>query len=158
MALTPEQRTQYIATIRDFPATLEALVSDLTAEQLTTHYQQGEWTIAQNVHHVADSHMNSYIRLKLMLTETHPPLKGYDEGAWAQLPDATVADISATMSLLRGLHTRWVHVFEQLQDDQWQRVGVHSEIGEVTVDDLVRIYAGHCNAHIDQIKQVLAAQ
>lgn len=156
--LTPEQRNIYMTAIRRFPVELDKLLDGLTEAQLTTPYLEGEWTVAQNVHHVADSHMNSYVRLKLILSEERPPLKGYDQDVWATYPDATTADLEATSFLLKGLHARWVSVFERLSDAQWSRVGIHSEIGEVSVDDLVKTYAEHCEAHLDQITRTLAAQ
>lgn len=156
--LTPAERTQQIEQLRRFPAELEALVSPLDAETLTTPYVPGEWTIAQNVHHTADSHMNSYIRLKLILTEEHPPLKPYDETKWALFPDATPADMRLTFELLRGLHGRWTAVFASLTDEQWQRVGYHPDNGEMSAEDLLQSYAAHCQAHLDQIRRVLAAK
>ncbi|MEL6270627.1 MAG: DinB family protein [Chloroflexota bacterium] len=155
---TPEQRAAYIDTIRNFPEAFADLVSELTDAQLMARSLDGEWTIAQNVHHVADSHMNSYVRLKLILTEDRPALKGYDQEAWAKLVDGDKPNVDVSLNLLRSLHTRWVAVYESLTDEQWQRVGIHSEIGEVTPDDLVKIYAEHCDAHIDQVTRTLAAQ
>jgi hypothetical protein len=86
--LTQSQRTELIAKIANLPEQVAALVRDLSAEQLTTHYLPNEWSVAQNVHHLADSHMNSFIRLKLILTENKPPLKPYDQDAWAVRADA----------------------------------------------------------------------
>ncbi|MEM6280709.1 MAG: DinB family protein [Chloroflexota bacterium] len=155
---TPEQRAAYLDTIRNFPGAFADLVNGLTDEQLTARALDGEWTIAQNIHHVADSHINSYVRLKLILTEERPPLKGYDQEAWAKLVDGDTPNIEVSLNLLRSLHTRWVAIFESLTEEQWQRVGIHSEIGELTPDDLVKIYADHCDAHIDQVTRTLAAQ
>ena len=99
--MTTQERQQDIDKIRRLPGQIEALVSGLSAAQLTTHFLASEWTVAQNVHHLADSHMNSYIRCKLILTEEKPPLKPYDQDAWANLPDAQSADLSASLLLLR---------------------------------------------------------
>ncbi|MBX3058466.1 MAG: DinB family protein [Anaerolineae bacterium] len=156
--LTPEERKQLIERIRRFPAELEALVAGLDPQTLTTPYVPGEWTIAQNVHHTADSHMNSYIRLKLMLTEERPSLKPYDETQWALFPDATPPDFTLTFQLLRGLHGRWATVFAGLTEADWQRVGIHQADGEITVEDLLRNYVAHGQAHLDQIRRVLAAR
>lgn len=156
--LTPTERAVLIEEIRTFPATLEALVAGLSPAQLTTPYLEGEWSIAQNVHHTADSHLNSYIRLKLMLTETRPSLKPYDENAWACFPDATPPDFALTFQLLRGLHGRWVTVFTSLTEPELQRVGYHPDMGDITVEDLLHTYAAHCQAHLDQIRRTLAAQ
>jgi hypothetical protein len=156
--LTDEQRREMIATIRDLPAQLEELVKGLSEEQLTTPFDEGEWTIAQNVHHIADSHINSFIRLKLILTEDHPTLKPYDQDAWANLVDANHADIEESLLILRGLHRRWVRILENLSGSDWERTGYHPELDQsLTPDDFLRIYSGHCKGHLDQIRRVLAA-
>lgn len=155
--MTSQERKPLIDKIRRLPAQIEALVSGLNATQLTTHFLAGEWTVAQNVHHLADSHMNSYIRCKLILTEEHPPLKPYDQDAWANLPDAQSADLSTSLTLLQQLHTRWVIFWETLPDDAWSCTGFHPANGVVTLDDQLRGYADHGEAHIDQITRTLAA-
>ena len=154
--LTNEQRHHLIRKIDRLPADLEAVVRELSDEQLTTHYLEGEWTVAQNVHHLADSHMNSFIRLKLMLTEDRPTLKPYDQEAWAELSDGNNPAIETSLTLLQGLHRRWVMIFEQLPAADWGRAGLHPEIGEVTVEDLLQSYAAHGEGHIDQINRTLA--
>lgn len=125
--LTAQQRQSYIDQIRALPEQLTALVHDLSEEQLTTPYLTGEWTVAQNVHHLADSHMNSYIRCKLIATEDNPPLKPYDQDQWATFADATAADVSVSLQLLSSLHTRWVMFWEGLSEEAWQRTGHHPE-------------------------------
>lgn len=153
-----QERQGYIEKICRLPAQIEELVNGLSVTQLTTHFLAGEWTVAQNVHHLADSHMNSYIRCKLILTEEHPTLKPYDQDAWAKLPDAHLADLSTSLSLLRQLHARWVIFWETLPADAWSRTGFHPENGTVTLDDQLRAYAAHGEAHIDQITRTLAAE
>jgi len=155
--MSPEERQQHINTIREFPAKLEALISGLSDEQINTRYMPDEWSVRQIVHHVADSHMNSVIRLKLILTEERPPLKGYNQEAWAELTDNDAVPLEASLYILKGLHQRWVAIFERLTDVQWTRAGMHSEIGEVTPEDLVKMYAEHGENHIAHIKKVLAA-
>lgn len=155
--MTTQERQQDIDKIRRLPGQIEALVSGLSAAQLTTHFLAGEWTVAQNVHHLADSHMNSYIRCKLILTEENPPLKPYDQDAWANLPDAQSADLSTSLLLLAQLHARWVTFWENLPETAWGRVGFHPDNGPMTLADIVRSYAAHGEAHIDQITRTLAA-
>src|SRR3982750_4114327 len=116
-----------IDVIRSFPARLEALVMDLTPEELTTAYNAPEWTVAQNVHHLADAHMNGYIRFKLMVTEDGPPMKAYEQPLWAELADAKDADIRPSLALLRALHQRWTLFLESIED--WSRIGVHPQRG-----------------------------
>jgi hypothetical protein len=154
---TPPQRREMIDKIRALPAQLEEAVRGLTTEQLTTHFLANEWTVAQNVHHLADSHMNSFIRLKLILTEDRPTLKPYDQDRWAVLADSDNPSIETSLQLLRGLHARWVLLFESLGEGDWLRTGLHPEIGEVTVEDQLRIYSHHGEGHLDQIRRTLAA-
>jgi hypothetical protein len=151
------QRRELIEKIRELPERLRETVSGLTDEQLTTHFLAGEWTAAQNVHHLADSHMNSFIRMRLILTEERPTLKPYDQDRWAELADSGTTALEESLSILDGLHRRWVRLFESLDDAAWRRAGLHPEIGEVTIDDILRIYAAHGEGHIDQIARTLAA-
>jgi hypothetical protein len=158
--LTGTERRRLIDTMRRLPDDLAACVAGLTANQMTTPYMQGEWTVAQNVHHVADSHMNAYVRMKLILTEEHPTLKPYDQNVWADMVDATPADVADSLHIIRGLHRRWVAMLNSLDvdhDARWQRTAFHPEIGEVTLDDLLAIYGDHGHGHIDQIQRTLAA-
>ncbi|MBC7814601.1 MAG: DinB family protein [Burkholderiales bacterium] len=157
-ALSPAERQERIEILRRFPAQLEARVRDLSAEDLTTRYMDEEWTVQQIVHHVADSHMNSIIRLKLILTEDYPPLKPYDQAIWAELPDTNAVPIQASLLILKGLHERFVALFESLTDDQWLRKGLHAANGDYTPDDILVIYSDHGQIHIDQINKVLAAK
>lgn len=147
-----------IERIRRLPVQIERLVADLTDAQLTTHFLEDEWTVAQNVHHLADSHMNSYIRCKLILTEDEPALKPYDQDVWASLPDARDADISTSLALLNALHGRWVSFWRTLEPEEWARVGFHPENGHVRLDAILFSYANHGEAHIDQITRTLVAQ
>jgi hypothetical protein len=153
-----EERQELIEKIRHFPAELEALVTGLTAEQLTAPALDGEWTIAQNIHHLPDSHMNSYIRCKMMATEARPTLKPYDEKLWAQFADANGPDLAVSLDLLKALHARWVVFWQNLPDEAWARPGYHPENDEiVTLGDMLRDYVAHGEAHLDQIRRTLAA-
>ena len=155
---TETQRRELIAEIRELPGRLRERVRELTDEQLTTHFVAGEWTVAQNVHHLADSHMNSFVRTRLILTEDRPALKPYDQDQWADLADSGTIALEESLSILDGLHRRWVRLFESLDGAAWRRVGLHPEIGEVTIDDILQIYAAHGQGHIDQIERTLAAE
>lgn len=152
------ERQKRIETIRTFPERLAAVVAPLSDTELTTAYLEGEWTVAQNVHHLVDSHMNSVIRLKLILSEDNPPLRGYDQDVWARYPDATRADLSASLTILRGLHARWAVIWENVKDDEWSRVGHHSESGPISVEELLIYYSDHGEGHIHQINRTLAAR
>jgi hypothetical protein len=155
--MTPEEREKGIAKIAALPEKLEAVVNGLSVEQLQTHYLANEWSVAQNVHHLADSHMNSFIRLKLILSEDRPNLKPYDQDIWADMPDADHSEIGDSLALLRGLHRRWARLLRSLDENQWLRRGFHPENGEMTPEDIVRIYSAHGEGHIDQIQRTLAA-
>lgn len=156
--LAPERRRELIDKIRVLPEQLAARVRDLSADQLTTHFLAHEWSVAQNVHHLGDSHMNSVIRLKLILTEEHPTLRPYDQDEWAKTAEANSPEIEISLRLLVGLHARWVMLFEGLSEAEWARTGFHPENGDVSVEDLLQTYAAHGEGHLDQIARTLAAQ
>ncbi len=156
--MTNDERAALVAKIAALPQQLEEAVRSLTPQQLTSRPLAGEWSVAQNVHHLADSHMNSFIRVKLMLTEENPMFKPYDQEAWAELPDATSSDIGESLDLLRGLHKRWVRLYAHLPEAAWSRTGTNPESGRTyTMEDILRTYAGHGEAHLDQIGRTLAA-
>jgi hypothetical protein len=145
-----------IEKIRELPARLEALVSPLTDAQLDAKPPR-EWTARQNVHHLAESHMNAFIRVKLALTEDHPTIKPYNQDACALTVDAKDLPIESSLSILRGLHIRWVALFESLTPEQWQRTLFHPENGIMTVEDILKIYAAHGEGHLVQITEALRA-
>jgi hypothetical protein len=152
-----EERQKRIDVIRHYPSRLTALVSNLSEDQVNGQFIPGEWSVRQIVHHLPESHMNSFIRLKLILTEDNPPLKPYDQDAWALTPEVAGTPIDASLLILKGLHERWANLFESLTEDQWKRTGRHPEIGDVTPDDLLVIYSDHCDNHYEQIVRTLAA-
>ena len=156
--LTPQERRDMIAKLRVLPAQLEAVVAPLSTEQLMTHPLAKEWNVAQNVHHLADAHMNSFARLKLMLTEERPTFPSSNTDRWAALPDADNPEIVTSLHLLSGLHARMATLFETLSDEQWLRTGVRADGNEVSVEDMLRIYSGHGERHIEQITKTLAPQ
>ncbi|MBX3052088.1 MAG: DinB family protein [Caldilineaceae bacterium] len=150
-------RILLIDKIRRLPAQIARLIDRLSDAQLTARPLAGEWSVAQNVHHLADSHMNSYIRCKLIATEEHPTLKPYDQEIWAEMADASGPNVTVSLSLLTALHSRWVVFWETLPADAWARTGFHPESGDVTLDDQLQLYAAHGEAHIDQITRTIAA-
>jgi hypothetical protein len=143
--------------LRTFPIALHHAVAQLDAAALTETPIAGEWSIAQNVHHLADSHLTSYIRCKLIASEHEPPIKPYDQDAWAALPDSCSADLSASMAILAGLHARWADFFDALPSDAWDRAGHHPEYGRVTLASMLKSYVEHGDDHLDQIARTLAA-
>ncbi|HUN22584.1 MAG TPA: DinB family protein [Anaerolineales bacterium] len=150
---TPANKTQLINAIADLPDQVARFVAKLTPEQLTAHPIPGEWSIAQNVHHLCDSHMNSYVRCKLILTEQNPPLKPYDQDAWAELSDSTSSDLGSSLILLRGLHNRWVEFWLNLPESAWERTGIHPEHGQVNLAQILQSYVQHGLGHIEQMQR-----
>lgn len=150
---TSNEREALIAQIRDFPQQLEQKIATLSDAQLDQQCGEGEWTVRQVVHHLADAHFNGYIRMKLILTEHKPILKPYDQEAWALLGDMGLS-IQPSLSILRGLHERWSRLLEGLPESSWERRGVHLENGLVSLDDLLAVYVQHCKNHLDQISRV----
>lgn len=153
---TPEQRQTIIARLRRFPDEWEKLVAGLSEHELYTAFIPNEWSVAQNVHHVPDSHMNAFIRVRLILTEDKPTVKPYDQDAWAKLADYKLP-IEPSLSILRNLHVRWCALLDSLTAADFARVGIHPEIGEITIDDILKIYNEHCDAHIEQVTRTIAA-
>jgi hypothetical protein len=156
--LTSAQRAVYIAHIRQLPAHVAAQVCALTPEQLITPYLKGEWSVAQNVHHLADSHLNSYIRCKLAATEDQPTIRPYDQDAWAELPDARNANVAHSLTLLTALHARWAEFFETLPAEAWSRTLIHPVSGVHSLDDMLQTYAKHGLDHLEQMQRTLAAR
>src|ERR1019366_8318204 len=116
-----EQRKQLISEIEQTPEALRAAVAGLSPQQIETPCREGGWTVRQVVHHLPDSHMNSYVRFKLALTETEPTIKPYDEAAWAQLHDSRQTPVETSLTLLEALHSRWLTLLRGSTDAQWQR-------------------------------------
>jgi 3-methyladenine DNA glycosylase AlkD len=156
--LTVEERRDLIEKLRRLPRQLREQVAELSEDELTSRYLEGEWTVAQNVHHLADAHLNAFARMKFALTEERPPIQIYDQDKWAQTPEAASADLEDSLLILEGLHRRWVVLLEALTEEQWQRAGIHPTRGELTVADLLRTYASHGEAHLNQITKTLIAR
>lgn len=149
--VTLERRREWIARIAAAPARFRAAVADLTDEQLDTAYREGGWTVRQLIHHLADSHMNAYVRVKLALTEESPTVKTYDEALWASLPDSTITPPAVSLTILEALHARWVDLLESLDDAQWHRTIRHPEWGEIPLESVVAQYAWHSDHHIAHV-------
>ncbi len=153
---TMDKRKVLIENISDFPEAVEAAIRPLSEAQINMPCGEGEWTVHEVVHHMADAHINGYVRMKLVLTETLPILKPYDQDAWVELNDTTSLD--ASLAILRGLHIRWCQMLSSLSEDCWTRQGVHLENGLMSLDDLLRLYAQHGEEHLDQIRRLRKSQ
>lgn len=145
--LTAGERAQRIDAIAAAPAQLRLAVVGLTEQQLDTPYRPGGWTVRQVVHHVADSHLNAYIRFRLGFTEDNPTIKPYDEKAWAELPDVKHLPIEVSLRLLESAHERLVHLLQAVQPSLFARQIVHPENGPMTLDAMVSLYAWHGRHH-----------
>jgi hypothetical protein len=148
---TAEQRAALIKDIAEVPQKMRSAVAGLNDAQLDTPYREGGWTIRQVVHHVPDSHMNSYIRFKFALTEHEPTVKAYDESVWANLIDAKTAPIEPSLSLLDGLHHRWVLLLQSLTEADVKRRFHHPELGTVNIDQYIALYGWHGRHHVAHI-------
>ena len=151
--VTAARRAQAIDEIASTPIKLRAAVKDLSDAQLDTPYREGGWTIRQVVHHVPDSHMNAYIRLRLAMTEDKPTIKPYDEARWAELADAKLP-IEVSQTLLDSIHTRWDVVWRSLKPEQFARPLVHPDHGERSVDWLLFVYEWHGKHHAAHITEL----
>lgn len=150
-AFTPESRADGIRRIADAPALLRLAVAGLSDRQLDTPYREGGWTVRQVVHHVADSHLNMYIRLKLALTEETPPFKAYDENKWSDFPDAKTQPVAVSLSLLDSVHERMLVVLRSMGPTEFARSGNHSENGPTSLDVILALYAWHGAHHAAHI-------
>jgi hypothetical protein len=146
-----KQLRQWVDEIAAAPAQLRAAVDGLTPQQIDTRYRPGGWTVRQVVHHVPDSHLNSYLRFRLALTEQEPTIKPYDQQRWAELPDSRTAPMDVSLSLLESLHERWVLLLRSLTVADWKRTFRHPELGVVTLEGNAALYAWHGRHHVAHI-------
>ena len=154
--ITSERRGAWIAEIEAAPRLLRQALDKLSAAQLDTPYRPGGWTLRQVAHHVPESHMNSYIRFKLALTEDTPMVKTYYEDRWAELGDARTAPVEMSLALLDALHARWVLVLRALGEAEWKRAFRHPEMGMMTLERNLALYAWHGRHHTAQVAALRA--
>jgi hypothetical protein len=155
-SFTPQERRAAIEGIRQLPETLRSVIADFSEAQLDTPYRPGGWTVRQLVHHVADSHMNAYNRVRLALTEDSPKIFAYQENRWAELEDARAAAVSTSLDVLQGLHARWVRLFTSLNEPDWKRSYVHPENGLQSVEQALILYDWHGRHHTSHVTQLSA--
>jgi len=146
------QLQEWLIDIKFLPQHLENAILNLDEGQINTPYRPDGWTVKQLIHHVADSHMNAYIRFKLGLTEENPTIKPYDEGAWADLPDTHNLPVNISLTLLHALHARWMEVIKGIKTDEWNRTVFHPEHKkEITLWHLLGMYAWHGKHHVAHV-------
>ena len=149
--MTPEKRNNCIIEIESIPAELREAVNGLTDEQLDTPYRPEGWTVRQVTHHIPDSHLNAYVRMKLALTQTEPTICVYDEKDWAKFYDVFNTPIEVSLYLLESLHKRWIVLLKSLTEEDCRRKFIHPESGLKTVDWLIALYAWHGKHHTAHI-------
>ncbi len=130
---------------------MDDALKGLADAQIDTPYRDGGWTVRQVIHHLADSHMNSFVRFKLALTEDSPTIKPYNEAAWAETADARALPLAPSLDLIDGLHQRWVVLLESLNDADFGRTFTHPERGQMRLDVNLALYAWHCRHHTAHI-------
>jgi uncharacterized damage-inducible protein DinB len=146
-----ERRPALIEQIAETPANLREAIIGLDESQLDTPYRDGGWTVRQVVHHVPDSHLNAYIRIKLALTEKEPLIKTYEEHLWALLPDSKDTPVTVSLALLDALHIRWVILLRSLDDARFACTMRHPDWGIMTVTSILNLYAWHGRHHVAHI-------
>jgi len=145
-------RQQFIDALEQTPARFRSLVSGRSDAELDTPYRPGGWTVRQVVHHVPDSHMNAYIRMKLAVTEDGPAIKTYEESRWAELPEAKSGPVEMSLALLAALHRRWVAFLRGLPDADFAKAFAHPAWGRVSIDEALGMYEWHCRHHAAHIE------
>ncbi|MFZ0820025.1 MAG: putative metal-dependent hydrolase [Candidatus Acidiferrales bacterium] len=146
-----EERKRMIAVVAEAPAKLRAAVAGLNDKQLDTPYREGGWTVRQVVHHMADSHMNMYIRFRFGVTEPDPTIKPYDENTWAKLFDARTGPVDSSLAIIDGMHQRWVTLMREMREIDFMRSIVHPERGKMSLDDVLALYEWHGRHHVAHI-------
>lgn len=149
--LSEPERQKLLAQVEEAPKKLRAAVAGLSREQLNTPYRDGGWTVQQVVHHLADSHMNAYTRFKLALTEDEPTIKPYNETRWAELSDSKTTPVETSLTLMDGLHERWMNLLRGMKSEDFARKMRHPERGSMSLDDTLGLYAWHGRHHVAHI-------
>ncbi|HEY5328908.1 MAG TPA: putative metal-dependent hydrolase [Acidobacteriaceae bacterium] len=155
--ITPEDRRYAMMSLAEMPELLRDAVRGLNREQVDTPYREGGWTVRQVVHHLADSHMTAFFRLRKALTEDWPTVEGYNEASFATLHDIA-APVEWSLELVEGVHARWVMLLQSLTDDQWQRGFNHAERGRMNVEVATLLYAWHSRHHVAHIAHLRKAR
>jgi uncharacterized damage-inducible protein DinB len=140
-------RTPLIKSLASVPERMRNALASLSEAQLNTPYREGGWTVRQVVHHVPESHMNAYVRMKWGLTEDNPTIKTYDEALWAELIDARTAPVELSLALLTALHARWDVLLNKMTESEYQRTIRHPEWGQISLSKLLQLYEWHGRHH-----------
>ena len=150
-AISPADRSYWIDQLRALPGQVRDAAGNLSEEQLDTPYRPGGWTVRQVIHHLADSHMNALLRIKLALTEDEPVIKPYEEALWAELPDSLTPAPEVSLKMLEGIHARMVLLFRNFKPSDWERAYMHPVNGKTRLDRHLGLYAWHGRHHLAHI-------
>ena len=152
-------QTEWVNVLAALPSWMDACIENLDEAQLKVPYRDGGWTIQQVVHHLADSHINAYVRLKLALTEDNPIVKPYDEAAWANLPDTFLVPVNVSVTMLHTIHIRMVSLLRNMPEDAWSRTYYHPEHRRsIPIWEMVAMYAWHSKHHTAHIMELRKRQ
>ena len=151
---TGDERKRLVDAIAEMPERLRQALAGLNGKQLDTPYREGGWNPRLLTHHLADSHMNAYVRYKLALTEHNPTIKPYNEAAWAELADSRITPIDVSLALVDHLHARWVVLLRSLKPQDWERKLTHPEVGVMSLDTMLSMYAWHGAHHVAHITEL----
>jgi uncharacterized damage-inducible protein DinB len=149
-----QQKQALVEEIAQAPANLRAAIKGLSDTQLDTEYRPGGWTVRQVIHHMPDSHLNAYVRFKLALTEDDPTIKPYAEDRWAELADTKTTPVEVSLTLFDSLHHRWVRLMRSLSAEEWKRTFRHPDLGPMTLEKTLTLYAWHGPHHVAHITQL----
>jgi uncharacterized damage-inducible protein DinB len=151
--VTPELRQKFINEVAELPKHLSEAVNEMTDDQLDTPYRPGGWSVRQTVHHVADSHLNAYVRFKLALTEDTPTIRPYHEAKWAELPDSKMP-LENSFKIIEGVHSRWVNLLNSMSEEDFQKKLNHPESGLWELQKMLGLYAWHSKHHTAHITKL----
>ncbi len=149
--VSDDDRNRFIADIAALPAAVRNAVQGLNEAQLDTPYRDGGWTLRQTVHHIADSHMNAFVRVKLTLTENEPVIKPYEQKLWAETAEARTGPVEVSLRIIEGIHERWVGLMKSLPPEAFERMYRHPESGLWSLNVLTALYAWHGRHHTAHI-------
>jgi hypothetical protein len=154
-AYSPELLREWMTLVAALPSWMDVVIENLDEQQLQTAYRPGGWTVNQVVHHLADSHMNAYMRFKLAITEDNPQVKPYMEARWAELPDNFSTPVNVSVTLLHALHRRWDALMQGMSDADWQRTFYHPEHKrDIPLWEVAALYAWHGRHHMEQVRSL----
>jgi hypothetical protein len=154
-SFSPAELKEWLNILEELPSKLQREVNGMTDEQLDTPYRDGGWTVRQVVHHLADSHVNSYCRMKLILTEDHPTIRPYLEAKWAELKEAKTAPVAISLDILFAIHKRMLLMLNNVSTEELDRTYFHPETQKTsTLKALIALYAWHSRHHLAHITQL----